>query len=189
MMESTITALLLIFACSKEVGFSLSVDARRANNNMQQNRVPNEIPPLAAPPLRISAFNIQVFGRSKLKNKGVTDIITKILHRYDIILIQEIRDSKETSLDSLLKTLNRIEPDDPFKAEVSERLGRTNSKEQYGFLYRPSRVSVADVYQYDDGKDDGTDAFEREPFAVRFSSPHTGQCTTATTASNNVIKS
>ena len=36
---------------------------------------------------------------------------------------------------------------------------------------------MADTYQYDDGLDDGTDVFQREPYAVRFTSPTTGiQC-------------
>ena len=35
---------------------------------------------------------------------------------------------------------------------------------------------MADTYQYDDGLDDGTDVFQREPYAVRFTSPTTGKC-------------
>ena len=66
-----------------------------------------------------------------------------------------------------------VDPENPFDSVVSERLGRSNSKEQYAFVYRTSRLSVSDTYQYDDGADTGTDVFEREPYAVRFSSPTT----------------
>ncbi|XP_067685659.1 deoxyribonuclease-1-like [Haliotis asinina] len=129
-------------------------------------------PALAAPPLRVAAFNIQVFGRKKMQNKNVTSIISKVVQRYDLLLLQEIRDKGKTALDNLITMVNKIDPDDPFMADVSERLGRTVSKEQYAFLYRPSRVKIVDNYQYEDGVDDGTDAFEREPYAVRFSCPN-----------------
>ncbi|XP_071103869.1 deoxyribonuclease-1-like [Haliotis cracherodii] len=132
----------------------------------------DSIPALAAPPLRVAAFNIQVFGRKKMKNKNVTSIISKVVHRYDLVLLQEIRDKGKTALDNLLTMLNKVDPDDPFVADVSERLGRTVSKEQYAFLYRPSRVQIVGSYQYEDGVDDGTDSFEREPYAVRFTCPN-----------------
>uniref|UniRef100_A0A671QFF1 Endonuclease/exonuclease/phosphatase domain-containing protein n=1 Tax=Sinocyclocheilus anshuiensis TaxID=1608454 RepID=A0A671QFF1_9TELE len=40
----------------------------------------------------IGAFNIKSFGDSKASNATLLDIITKVIHRYDIVLIQEVRD-------------------------------------------------------------------------------------------------
>ncbi|KAK7092233.1 deoxyribonuclease-1-like [Littorina saxatilis] len=126
---------------------------------------------LAEPPLKVAAFNIQIFGIKKFSEKDVTEILLKIISRYDLILIQEVRDKSQTAIDRLIQNLNRLDPTDPFACVESERLGRTNSKEQYVFLYRPSRVTAVATYQFDDGLDDGTDVFQREPYAVRFSAP------------------
>ncbi|XP_076455591.1 deoxyribonuclease-1-like [Babylonia areolata] len=131
------------------------------------------VTPLAKPPLRVAAFNIRILGVKKLKKKDVTHILIKIISRYDLVVIQEVRDSSQTAIDKLVRQLNTIEADDPFDCVESERLGRSNCKEQYVFLYRRRRLQVADTYQYDDGIDDGSDVFQREPFAVRFSSPTT----------------
>ncbi|XP_050405109.1 deoxyribonuclease-1 [Patella vulgata] len=128
---------------------------------------------IAAPPLTIGAFNIQIFGIRKMRQKIVTEILMKIITRYDILVIQEIRDRHQTSLDKLLNNLNTVDPYNPYKYEVSERLGRKGCKEQYAFLYRCRKLRITDVYQYDDGVDDGTDVFAREPFAVRFECPTT----------------
>ncbi|GFS22509.1 deoxyribonuclease-1-like [Elysia marginata] len=128
---------------------------------------------IALPPLKIASFNIQVFGEKKMSSDKIAETLIKILQRYDLILILEIRDSSETALDNLIEQCNRVNPDDPFTSVVSARLGRTSSKEQYGFMYRPSKIEVKATYQYDDGVDDGTDLFQREPFAVRFYSPTT----------------
>jgi len=47
---------------------------------------------------------------------------------------------------------------------LSDRLGRTTSKEQYAFFYKTSTVSVVNSYQWPDVND----VFEREPYIVRF---------------------
>jgi len=50
---------------------------------------------------------------------------------------------------------------------LSNRTGRTSSKEQYAFLYRADRVAWTGVnYTYDDVND----VFEREPFVAGFRS-------------------
>jgi len=47
---------------------------------------------------------------------------------------------------------------------ISERLGRTTSKEQYAFFYKVGTVSVVTTHQWPDVGDH----FEREPYVVRF---------------------
>lgn len=43
---------------------------------------------------------------------------------------------------------------------VSERLGRTTSKEQYAYVYNSNTVSVSNAYTYPDG----TDPLHRQPY-------------------------
>ena len=44
--------------------------------------------------LQIGAFNIQVFGVTKASKPEVMDVLARIIHTYDIIAIQEIRENK-----------------------------------------------------------------------------------------------
>ncbi|KAK2509288.1 hypothetical protein MC885_014103 [Smutsia gigantea] len=153
--------------------------------------------------LRIAAFNIQSFGETKMSNATLSNHIVQILSRYDITLIQEVRDSHLTAVGSLLDKLNQDDPN-TFHYVVSEPLGRSTYKERYLFLFRcspgyhevwavpkasawepkpgpcpprssrPHQVSVPDSYQYDDGCEPcGNDTFSREPAVIRVLSPLT----------------
>ncbi|XP_012503172.1 PREDICTED: deoxyribonuclease-1 [Propithecus coquereli] len=126
-----------------------------------------------APSLRITAFNIQTFGETKMSNATLSNYIVQILSRYDIALVQEVRDSHLTAVGKLLDKLNQDAPD-TYHYVVSEPLGRNSYKERYLFVYRPDQVSVLDSYYYDDGCEPcGNDTFSREPAIVKFSSPFT----------------
>ncbi|XP_045317401.1 deoxyribonuclease-1 [Leopardus geoffroyi] len=123
--------------------------------------------------LKIAAFNIRTFGETKMSNATLSNYIVKILSRYDIAVIQEVRDSHLTAVGRLLDRLNQDDPN-AFHYVVSEPLGRNSYKERYLYVFRPDQVSVLDSYQYDDGCEPcGNDTFSREPAIVRFFSPLT----------------
>lgn len=113
--------------------------------------------------LRVSAFNIQVFGVSKMDEPEVVDILKQILIMYDICLIQEIRDASDTAIHELLAEVNSMGAG-TWAMMLSIRLGRTSSMEQYAYFYKTETVSVVDDYQWPDD----SDIFEREPYMVRF---------------------
>ncbi|XP_072204932.1 deoxyribonuclease-1-like 2 isoform X1 [Excalfactoria chinensis] len=117
--------------------------------------------------LRIGAFNIQSFGDSKMSDESVAGVIVNILLRYDVVLVQEVRDSDLSAVTELLERLNSVSSS-PYDYEISGPLGRDNYKEMYLFLYRTDVVSVVDTYQYEDPQD----VFSREPFVLRVSAPH-----------------
>ncbi|KAH3861844.1 hypothetical protein DPMN_024795 [Dreissena polymorpha] len=128
--------------------------------------------------LRIGAFNIQVFGRSKMGKPEVVSVLVDILSRYDIVLVQEIRDNSGEVITELVAYL--AASGNKFQFAVSSRLGRTSSKEQYAFLYRPEMgISLMDEYVFDDGNETlntanvSMDLFEREPYVVMFKSTKT----------------
>ncbi|XP_050413385.1 deoxyribonuclease-1 [Patella vulgata] len=125
--------------------------------------------------LKIGSFNIQIFGESKSKKPDVMDIIGKIVVRYDIVLILEIRDSKKKAMPKLMEIIQPRSGDPEYKMEISDRVGRTTSKEQYAFLYRDNLgLKVVESFHYDDGDEKKKeDQFEREPFVVHFKSPKT----------------
>ncbi|XP_037363602.1 deoxyribonuclease-1 isoform X3 [Talpa occidentalis] len=123
--------------------------------------------------LKIAAFNIRTFGETKMSNATLATYIVRILSRYDIAVIQEVRDSHLQAVGKLLDGLNQDAPDS-FHYVASEPLGRGTYKERYVFVFRPERVSVRASYLYDDGCEPcGNDTFSREPAVVRFSSPRT----------------
>lgn len=111
-------------------------------------------------PLSVAAFNIKGFGRAKMSDQVTAANIVKIVSRYDIILIQEVRDTTGYAADELWRRLNAS---DSWGLIQSEPIGRTSYKEQYAFFYRARSVKVTGSYQYND---DAQDVFEREPFAI-----------------------
>ncbi|KFP46154.1 Deoxyribonuclease-1-like 2, partial [Cathartes aura] len=118
--------------------------------------------------LRVGAFNIQAFGDTKMSNEGVAGIIVSILCRYDVVLVQEVRDSDLSAVTQLMEQLNSVSTY-LYDYEISGPLGRDNYKEMYLFIYRTDVVSVVDTYQYEDPQD----VFSREPFILRISAPRT----------------
>ncbi|XP_039979728.1 deoxyribonuclease-1 [Xiphias gladius] len=124
--------------------------------------------------LLLGAFNFKSFGDKKASNTTLMNIISTIVHRYDIILIQEVRDSDLSATKKLMQHVNRGPSQFRYSHIVSEPLGRGSYKERYLFLYREHTVSVAKNYTYSDGCEPcGTDTFSREPFVVMFSSRYT----------------
>ncbi|WP_135611418.1 endonuclease/exonuclease/phosphatase family protein [Methanococcoides sp. AM1] len=116
--------------------------------------------------LRIGAFNIQVFGVTKASKPDVMMVLADIVRTYDIIAIQEIRDSSQTALPELVDLVNSDGAQ--YDYVVSERLGRTSSKEQYAYIYDSTTVAVTgtpETYP----EPDGTDPFHRQPYISSFS--------------------
>ncbi|NXS97386.1 DNSL2 protein, partial [Jacana jacana] len=118
--------------------------------------------------LRVGAFNIQAFGDTKMSNERVVDVIVSILRRYDVVLVQEVRDSDLSAVTQLMEQLNSVSTSQ-YDYEISGPLGRENYKEMYLFIYRTDTVSVVNTYQYEDPQD----IFSREPFILRVSAPRT----------------
>ncbi|KAL4659081.1 deoxyribonuclease-1 [Arapaima gigas] len=57
---------------------------------------------LATGSLVIGAFNIQTFGDKKASNTTLVDIIVKIVGRFDVLLVQEVRDSDLSATNKLM---------------------------------------------------------------------------------------
>ncbi|XP_056390893.1 deoxyribonuclease-1 [Hyla sarda] len=124
--------------------------------------------------IKIGAFNIQSFGDSKMNNPEVSTVIMKILQRYDLILIQEVRDTDLSAVETMMTELNSQWSEPIYSYVVSDLLGRDSYKERYLFVYRNDKVNVQDSYHYHDhNMYTGEDTFSREPFVVMFNAPGT----------------
>ncbi len=145
--------LLLMFSCQYEPDDEVSLKS--------------ELPAGTTSSILLGAFNVQVFGISKMDKPDVPERLADIITRYDVILIQEIRDISETAVYELLDIVNDNGAGE-YELLLSDRLGRTSSKEQYAYFYRKEVLAVLDSYHYDDGLEPDLDSFQREPFLARF---------------------
>ena len=93
------------------------------------------------------------------------DILADIICTYDEIAIQEIRDASQTALPALVNLVNA--DGSQYDYVVSERLGRTTSKEQYAYIYNTDTVELTSTPQtYPEPA--GTDPFHRQPYIASF---------------------
>ena len=75
--------------------------------------------------IRIASFNIQVFGRSKLEKRDVMETLAKIVRRFDIVAVQEIRSVHSDIIPRFVAMIN--EHGRRYEYAVGPRLGRTSS--------------------------------------------------------------
>lgn len=91
------------------------------------------------PSLKIGSFNIRTFGPTKISNKTIVNTICQVLSKYDIVAIQEIRDTNmDYVITILINQLNEFVNLKGIKYSyaISHRLGFSSYKEIYGFIYR-----------------------------------------------------
>lgn len=114
--------------------------------------------------LRIASFNIQDFGVRKMQDPVIIATLAKIIRNFDIVAIQEISSVNVNIMPEFVALLNA--DGSKFDYVMSERLGRTDQKEQYAFVFDTNSVEVDrnnlyTVFDHDD-------LLEREPFFAWF---------------------
>mgnify|MGYP001384057863 CR=1 FL=1 len=107
--------------------------------------------------ISIAAWNMQVFGRAKAENSTLMEGYADLIDEYDMVLVQEIRDETGTAFSELCSLLPG------YSCFTSSRSGRTSSKEEYGVIYKSSRIRVV---SYQDMNPDPLDRWERPPLAL-----------------------
>jgi len=115
--------------------------------------------------MKIGSFNIQVFGESKSNKPEVMDALAKITCEFDVLAVQEFRDKEQQAPYLYLEKINETCPD-IYGLVLSERLGRTSSKEQYAFYYN---TTTTQFFEFSDFTyPDPGDLLERESFSAKF---------------------
>lgn len=120
------------------------------------------------PEIKIAAFNIQIFGKTKREKENVMNILTKIAKEFDIIFVQEIRDKEEKTASYYCQKINEAVGYNKYDFIRSNRLGRSQSKEAYAYLYNTDKAQLIEGSEY--VYDDVNDFFEREPYIASFKS-------------------
>jgi len=149
------------FLIISNTSFDLNTLLKKQDNTTQpvQEYVENNIiiiPELES--LKLSSWNLQIFGITKSENEDVMYTITNILKKSDIAFIQEIRNYDGIAWDRLCSRM------DGYQCKISSRAGRTQSKEQYGVLYKEG-IEILDWVDYNP---DELDRWERPPLKVKF---------------------
>lgn len=114
--------------------------------------------------LSIATFNIEVFGVKKASDPEVMQYLALILRQFDVIAVQEIRSMERAPVDQLLELVNSS--GERYQVVLSERLGRTDSKEQYAYFWNTQRVELIEGSAY--LVNDSADYMHREPFVASF---------------------
>lgn len=114
--------------------------------------------------IRVASFNIQIFGEEKLSKPHVMDILARIVRRFDVVAIQEVRAKSQDVLPEFVNLINANGGHYDFV--IGPRLGRTSSKEQYAFIFDRASVEIDRTQLYT--VDDPDDLLHREPLVGWF---------------------
>jgi hypothetical protein len=111
--------------------------------------------------VRIGSFNLHQYGSKKAADGEITNYIAEILNDFDLAIIQEISDAAIKAPYVLYDALNKVSKSGGYSIALSERVGRSSTKEQFIFFNRESTsgVKLVNYYIYNDKKD----YFERPP--------------------------
>jgi endonuclease/exonuclease/phosphatase family metal-dependent hydrolase len=100
---------------------------------------------------------LQVFGISKASEPELMRFYADKISDYDIVFVQEIRDASNTSFNKLCGMLSG------YRCGISQREGRTSTKEQIGLLFKDDYELLEFVYIADPD-----DVWERSPIMAKF---------------------
>ena len=114
--------------------------------------------------ITICSFNIQVFGESKISKPQVVEVLAKVVRKFDIVAVQEVRAKSDSVIPQFLSAINA--DGSRYQFVIGPRLGRTVSKEQYTFIYDSTRIEV-DPSSVGTSPNPG-DRLHRPPLHARF---------------------
>jgi endonuclease/exonuclease/phosphatase family metal-dependent hydrolase len=114
--------------------------------------------------IKIASFNIQVLGRSKLAQPSVMEVLCDVVRRFDLVAIQEVRAREDDILPRFVRQINAGGRKYDFL--IGPRLGRTQSKEQYAFVYDTATIETDRTALYTVA--DPGDLLHREPLVGSF---------------------
>lgn len=134
------------------------------SDRSHESRQRESIPAATGDTITVASFNIQVLGVSKMEKPEAVEILVDVARRFDVLAIQELRSADQTVIPALIDRINA--GGHQYRSVVGPRLGRTQSKEQYVYIYDAARIELApeSVYTVHDPRD----FLHREPLVARF---------------------
>ncbi len=110
--------------------------------------------------VKIASWNLQIFGRKKADNPELIDFYSKVLGKYDVVFVEEIRDKTGYAFEKLCSKMKSKK----YNCFISSRAGRSSSKEQYGVFYKEN-IHILEIKDYNPDK---LDRWERPPLKILF---------------------
>lgn len=114
--------------------------------------------------IKIASFNIQVFGEKKIQDPRIVEVLVAICRHFDVIAIQEIRAAQQNVIPLFVDALNS--DGSQYSYVIGPRLGRSDSREQYAFIFDTVSIEVDRNQLYT--VDDRDDLLHREPLVGLF---------------------
>lgn len=112
---------------------------------------------------QVATFNVRHFSKNKLKKNGWLPLLARVVQRFDLTAIQEIRGKTKEPLRRLTRLLNQSRA--KFAFVLGPRQGRTKYyKELFGYVYRRDKLYPRRRASYP-GRE-----INRPPLGVRFGS-------------------
>lgn len=155
----------------------ISIQPRKSNHSVSGG-TSSQSDPRRTDQIRIASFNIQVFGEQKLANRNVMKALADVVRHFDVVAIQEVRSKGQGVLPQFVDEINATGRH--YDYAIGPRQGRTNSKEQYAFVYDTQTIELDRHSLY--VVDDPDDLLHRPPFVggFRVRGPPTDQAFTFT---------
>lgn len=114
--------------------------------------------------VRVASFNLDAFGPSKADKPEVMEILARIIRRFDVVALQEVRSNKPEPLVRLLEHVNA--EGGRYDMVAGPRVGRTADKEQYAIVFDGATIEIDRSASYT--VDDPDDLLHRPPFVAWF---------------------
>jgi len=108
----------------------------------------------------------RILGPTKIENQPIIDQLLDIIERYDLCLLQEIKDQSQFAPNSLFQQLNeRVDENNQYLMLLGPRVGRTSqATEQYAYVYKERLFTALNSFSYEDVADN----FNRDPYVAHF---------------------
>lgn len=114
--------------------------------------------------IRIASFNLQAFGPAKAERRDTLELIARMVRRFDVVAMQEVRSERPDALQQLLARVNAT--GGHYGLIAGPRVGRTAVKEQFIFLYDQATIEADLSAAYT--VEDPDDLLHRPPFVGCF---------------------
>lgn len=124
----------------------------------------SNVPVRTAASIRIATFNVQVLGVDKLGNQNVMNILAETVRKFDVVAIQEVRAASDDVIPRFIDLINSTGRH--YDYVIGPRLGRSNSKEQYAYIFDAQTIEVDRTTIFT--VEDRDDLLHREPFVALF---------------------
>jgi endonuclease/exonuclease/phosphatase family metal-dependent hydrolase len=114
--------------------------------------------------IRIATFNMQAFGPAKAERTDTLELVARMIRRFDVIALQEIRSERPDVVQQLLARVNAT--GGHYGLIAGPRVGRTEPKEQFVFLFDQTTVEADHSAAYT--VEDPDDLLHHPPFVGCF---------------------